>query len=132
LEESLLALSPLVVGTVWTFGLMHLFHVDLNLANSLFMPLVVGAGVEYGIIVLQRWRQQRREGETSVVLPVSTARGVLLAGLTTTIGFGSLCISSHQGIFSLGLLTTIGSLCILAAALIFLPALLAWRAKRRR
>jgi predicted RND superfamily exporter protein len=50
--------------------------------------------------------------------------GVILAGLTTTVGFGSLCISAHQGIFSLGLLTTIGSLAILAAAVFFLPALL--------
>jgi predicted RND superfamily exporter protein len=59
-----------------------------------------------------------------VALPFSTAMGVLLAGLTTTVGFGSLCITAHRGIFSLGLLTTIGSLAILAAAVLFLPALL--------
>jgi predicted RND superfamily exporter protein len=100
---------------------MHLFGVNLNLANSLFLPLVVGAAVEYAIIILHRWRQ--REGH-KIILPASTARGVILAGLTTTVGFGSLCISSHQGIFSLGLLTTIGSLTILAAAVLFLPAFL--------
>ena len=55
----LAALSPLVMGTLWTLGLMHLFGIDLNLANTIFMPLVVGAGVEYGIIVVQRWQQSR-------------------------------------------------------------------------
>lgn len=120
--STLMAMMPLVVGTTWTFGLIHLVRVDLNLANSIFLPLVVGAGVEYGIIIVQRWRQ--RSGPEDAVLPFSTGTGVILAGLTTTVGFGSLTISEHQGIHSLGLLTTIGSLSVLAAAVIFLPALL--------
>jgi len=33
-------------------------------------------------------------------------------------------ISSHRGIFSLGMLTVIGSLAVLAAAVILLPAVL--------
>jgi len=122
-KTAFLALTPLFVGTVWTLGFMHLFPIDLNLANSLFLPLVVGAGVEYGIIIMYRWRQKEKDKE-GVVLPFSTAMGIILAGLTTTVGFCRLCISTHQGIFSLGLLTTIGSLCILAAAILFLPAIL--------
>ena len=116
------ALAPLVLGTLWTLGLMHVFGIDLNLANTIFMPLVVGAGVEYGIIVVQRWRQASDRLRFS--LPITTGTGVILAGLSTTVGFCSLIISSHEGIHSLGLLTTIGSLCVLAAAVLFLPALL--------
>ncbi len=123
LRSTLLALLPLVVGTVWTFGFMHVLRVDLNLANSIFLPLVVGASVEYAILILYRWGQRDKE-KPGTVLPRSTALGVILAGFTTTVGFGSLCISSHQGIFSLGLLTTVGSLAILAAAIFLLPALL--------
>jgi len=118
----LAVLMPLFLGTLWTFGLMHLFGLDLNLANSIFMPLVVGAGVEYGIIVVQRWRQSPDAKRFS--LPASTGTGVILAGLTTTVGFGSLTISEHRGIHSLGVLTTIGSLAVLGAAVLFLPALL--------
>ena len=61
-----------------------------------------------------------REGS----VPWSTGWGVVLAGLSTTIGFGSLTISEHQGVHSLGLLTTIGSLSVLGAAVLFLPALI--------
>ena len=118
----LAALAPLVMGTLWTLGLMHVFGIDLNLANTIFMPLVVGAGVEYGIIVVQRWKQSSDPAAFS--LPVSTGMGVVLAGLSTTVGFCSLMISGHQGIHSLGVLTTIGSLCVLGAAVLFLPALL--------
>ncbi len=117
----LMAMLPLLVGTAWTMGLMRLFGVDLNLANSLFLPLIVGAGVEYGIIIMQRWLQQNNSG---VELPFSTGKGVILAALTTTVGFGSLMVASHRGIFSLGLLATIGSLSVVAAAVILLPAIL--------
>jgi predicted RND superfamily exporter protein len=118
--STFLAMMPLVLGTVWTFGVMHGFGVDLNLANSIFLPLVVGAGVEYGIIIVQRWRHR----EAGMILPSSTGQGVILAGLTTTVGFGSLTLSSHRGLYSLGLLTMVGSLVILAAAVLVLPALL--------
>ncbi len=127
LPSTALAMTPLVVGTVWTFGVMHVFGVNLNLANSIFLPLVVGAGVEYGVIIIQRWRQ----GEAGVILPSSTGQGVILAGLTTTVGFGSLTLSSHRGLYSLGLLTMIGSLVILAAAILLLPALLQLLTDRR-
>jgi len=49
---------------------------------------------------------------------------VALAALTTTLGFGSLMVSGHQGTFSLGLLATVGSLSVLLASLSILPAFL--------
>lgn len=118
----LLAFVPLALGTVWTVGIMGLANVQFNLANSIFMPLVVGAGVEYAVIILSRWREGRLlPGH----LPVSTTKGVALAALTTTAGFGALMISHHRGIFSLGFISWVGSLCVLAAAVMVLPAVLA-------
>ncbi|MBW2147513.1 MAG: MMPL family transporter [Deltaproteobacteria bacterium] len=122
LIHAFMVMMPLVVGTAWTMGLMRFLGVDFNLANSIFLPLIVGAGVEYGIIIIDRWRQHEGGDTGNVTLPFSTAKGVILAGLTTTVGFGSLAISDHQGIHSLGLLAMVGSLCILAAAILFLPA----------
>ncbi len=123
LYQAFLVMTPLIMGTVWTLGLMDIFGVGFNLANSLFLPLIVGAGVEYGIIILQR-RRQDGVSKDGTAIPLSTAKGVILAGLTTAVGFGSLTIAHHQGIASLGLLAMIGSLSILIAAVIFLPALM--------
>jgi uncharacterized protein len=118
---ALLAMIPLFVGTAWTLAMIRCFGINLNLANSVFLPMIVGAGVEYAIIILQRWRQG---GNGNIVLPYSTGKGVILAGLSTTVGFASLMISSHQGVYSLGLLTTVGSLAVLAAAVLLLPAIM--------
>jgi predicted RND superfamily exporter protein len=119
---TILALVPLWVGTCLTLFLMLLLGLSFNQANVLFLPLILGEGIEFGIIILTRW--QLEGSAKAITLPVSTAKGVALASLTTTVGFGSLMISSHQGTFSLGLLATVGSLCVLWASLRLLPALL--------
>ncbi len=118
---TLVSLIPLVAGTVWTVGIMGATGFDFNLANSIFMPLVVGAGVEYGVIILHRWKEGRVGYGR---LPFSTGKGVILAALTTTIGFGALMISHHRGIFSLGFVAWAGSICVLASAIFILPAIL--------
>jgi len=125
---ALLAFVPLALGGLWTVGMMGLANIQFNLANSVFMPLVVGAGVEYAVIILSRWREGRMiPGH----IPVSTAKGVILAALTTTVGFGALMISHHRGIFSLGFVAWAGSLCVLLSALIILPAILAGMAPQK-
>lgn len=122
LRLTLLAFLPLALGIAWTVGIMGLADVQFNLANSIFMPLVVGAGVEYAVIILSRWKEGRMlPGH----IPLSTGKGVILAALTTTVGFGVLMISHHRGIFSLGFVTWAGSLCVLLSALFILPAVLA-------
>jgi predicted RND superfamily exporter protein len=119
---TILALIPLIVGTSLTLGLMWLLEVPFNQANVLFLPLILGEAVEYGIIILVRWQQEK--SARVITLPAGTAKGVLLAALTTAVGFGSLMISGHRGTFSLGLLSAVGSLSVLLAALSVLPALL--------
>ncbi|MCU0587347.1 MAG: MMPL family transporter [Syntrophobacteraceae bacterium] len=118
---SLLALAPLAFGTLWTLGIMGAANLHFNLANSMFVPLVLGAGVEYGVVIVHRWK----DGDLPHgAIPLSTLKGVLLAALTTTVGFGMLMISHHRGIFSLGFVAWAGSLCVLLAAVLLLPSLL--------
>ena len=122
LRLTILALVPLIVGTSLTLSLMWLLEVPFNQANVLFLPLILGEAVEYGIIILVRWQQEK--SARVITLPAGTAKGVLLAALTTAVGFGSLMISGHHGTFTLGLLSAVGSLSVLLAALSVLPALL--------
>jgi hopanoid biosynthesis associated RND transporter like protein HpnN len=122
LTLSLLALVPLFFGLGLTLNLMWVLGISFNQANVIFLPLLLGQSVEFGIIILTRW--QLEKFARALTLPASTAKGVALAALTTTVGFGSLMVSGHWGVFSLGLLATVGSLSMLVGALTFLPALL--------
>jgi uncharacterized membrane protein YdfJ with MMPL/SSD domain len=61
---------------------------------------------------------------TPLPLPQSTGRAVVFSALSTIIGFGSLMISHHRGIWSIGLLLTIGVGSVLVASLTALPSVL--------
>ncbi len=127
LRASLLGLVPMVLGVLWTIGLMYVCGVKFNLANIWGLPLIIGTAAEFGLNVILSHLEGRAHGGPLVAR--SAVLGVTLNGITTMVGFGSLMIASHQGIFSLGLLLTLGSACGLAAALLVLPVVLKLTAK---
>jgi predicted RND superfamily exporter protein len=119
--DTLAAGLPLVLGLGWTLGVMCLVNFAFDLANVWALPLLVGTGAEYGIVLVVRRREAGTAGPPGVSR--STVLAVLLNGLTTIAGFGSLLVAQHRGIFGLGLLLTIGTATSLVAALVVLPAL---------
>jgi hypothetical protein len=72
--------------------------------------------------IVLRYMEGRDHG--GPLIARSTMMAVLVNGLTTVVGFGSLMIADHRGIFGLGLLLTLGTVTSLLAALIVLPVLL--------
>jgi uncharacterized protein len=121
-RETLLALLPLALGLVWTVGVMWLFDLRFNLANVWGLPLIIGTSAEFGLNVVMNYMEGREHGGPLVTR--STVMAVILNGLTTIVGFGSLMISRHQGIYGLGLLLTVGATCALIASLVVLPVVL--------
>jgi len=127
-RESVLATVSLVLGTLCTVGLMFVFGLPFNLGNVFGFPLILGAGAEFGLNVVLRYGEARHLGGPR--LPRSTFFAVLVNGLTTVVGFGSLMVAAHRGIFGLGLLLTLGMIATLGASLLVLPVLLRWTEPR--
>jgi hypothetical protein len=122
LRAALVVLLPVVVGSLWTLGIMDLIGISFNLANLVILPLIIGIGVVNGVHIVHRYREETEK--TINVLSKSTGRGVILSSLTTMIGFGSLMVADHQGVYSLGLVLTLGVGCCLIASITLLPAIL--------
>ncbi len=120
LSSVFLALLPVAVGSIWMGGLMGLFHIPLNPANIMTLPLVIGIGVTNGIHILNRFAEEK----TASLLSKSTGKAVFVSGLTAIAGFGSLILARHQGIRSLGEVMSIGVTMCMIAGLTFLPAVL--------
>jgi hypothetical protein len=123
LRETMLALLPLALGLVWTGGLMALFRLDFNMGNIFGLPLILGVAVEYGLNVVIRYGEGWHDA-TAPLVGRSTILGVFVNGLSNIVGFGSLMLADHRGIFGLGLLITLGTAASLMAALVVLPVLL--------
>ena len=54
----------------------------------------------------------------------ATAGAVFYSAMTTTLSFGTLALSGHEGMHTLGVMLTIGMFWTVVANLVFLPALL--------
>jgi predicted RND superfamily exporter protein len=119
---ALWSLLPVALGLVWSAGILALAGVELDLFSVFGLLMCVGIGEDYGVHLLHR-RAREQSGGMSVAL-TETGPAVLLGGVTTIIGFGSLAFSSYGPLHALGLVTSVTVACCLVAALLVLPALL--------
>jgi len=121
LKGTLLSLVPLGVGLALLLGGLGATGTDFNFVSVLSLPLLLGTGIDYGVHLYERIRH---DGALGPALAHS-GKALILSALTTTIGFGSLMLSVHRGVFGLGLVTSLGILLCLLATLVLLPALVA-------
>ncbi len=84
--------------------------------------MIVGIGVDSAIHLLGRFYENERHNMRLAI--ERTGRAIVVTGLTTIFGFGSLSIASFRGIREIGFLAIVGTICTLFASLIFLPAIL--------
>ncbi len=118
--DSLFALIPMIFGLLWLLIIMGIFRIPLNFANFFAIPILIGIGIENGVQLMHRFKER---GDFAIA-GKSTGTGVILTALTTIAGFGTLLIAKHKGVFSLGLVMSIGVFTCLMAAMIVLPVML--------
>jgi len=120
IRHALLAALPLALGMLQTLGLMGLVGIDLNPANLIGIPLILGIAVDYGVHIVH----DALERPAPYRISPSTANSVLVDALTTILGFGALMVASHRGLESLGRVLTLGVTMCTITSLVFLPALI--------
>ncbi len=120
-----LTLVPLMVAVVATLELCVVIGLQLNFANIIALPLLLGVGVAFKIYYVMAWRA----GETNF-LQSSLTRAVVFSACTTATAFGSLWFSHHPGTSSMGELMALSLATTLSAAVLFQPALLATQRDR--
>lgn len=121
LWQPLLVFVPLGLAALFSFAIMQVTGLNLNMANILVVPLIFGLGVDAGIHVVHRYQVS---GSIQALFESSTARAVLISALTTIGTFFSLSFSPHKGAASIGLLLFVAISLMLLATFVVLPALL--------
>lgn len=117
----LLSLLPPVAGALLTMGTLGALHVDLNPANLIILPLILGIGVDNGVHVMHDFRLQKLgDYRTSP----SLINALFLTSMSNMAGFASMILAPHRGLRSIGLVLTIGVASCLFISAVLLPALL--------
>jgi predicted RND superfamily exporter protein len=141
LRGVLLPLASVLISTVWTIGIMNLFHVSFSIITNVIPVVLLATGSAYGIHVVSAFGESPPPGEgrreraarslSMVAVPV------LLAGLTTVAGFLSFVFGSYLTMIrEFGVFSSLGVLLALVVSLTFVPAVLSYlgpsAAERRR
>ncbi len=121
LVYTFMAMCPCILGAAVMYGSMALFHVDLNPANLIVLPLILGIGVDVGVHVVHDFRHHTKG---RYEMSGSTFNSIILTTTTSIVGFGSMMVSAHRGLYSLGLVLSIGLAGTLFVAIVLLPAIL--------
>ncbi len=126
LKFTSLAFMPLILGLIILFGIMALLNIQFNMANFFSIPILIGSGIDYGVQIVHRFR----ETKSANIITRSTGSAIILHALTTIMGFGTLMITDHRGIFSLGLIMTIGTATVFFTSIMVLPSVLKYLEKK--
>jgi uncharacterized protein len=117
--DVLVTLIPLIVAGLITLEICALANFQLNYANIIALPVLLGVGVAFKIYYVTAWRR----GESNFLESVLT-RAVFYSTLLTATAFGSLWVSNQPGISSMGKLLALSLVCTLTSAALFQPALM--------
>ncbi|MGC4115662.1 MAG: MMPL family transporter [Myxococcales bacterium] len=124
----------LAVGTLVTFAFTRATIGHLNIATAFLSSIVMGNGINFGIMLLSRHLEERRGGrawlEALAVAVSSTLTGTLAASLTASVAYASLVITDFRGFRHFGIIGGAGMVFCWLAAYTVLPALLAIAERR--
>jgi hopanoid biosynthesis associated RND transporter like protein HpnN len=116
-----LAIFPLVLAVIWRTGLMGWVDIPFNPANVVTLPLIIGIDVAYGVYIVDRYREDR----CITMFSTSTGKAIVMTGLASLAGFVSLLVSRYEGMFSIGLLMSLGIAIGMVTTIVVLPQILA-------
>src|SRR6266511_3721492 len=122
---------PLLVGAFVTFGLGNVFVGHLNTNTAFLGSIVVGNGINVGLIFFARYLEERRGGRAPApameVAVRETWLGTLTAALAAGAAYASLMSTDFRGFSQFGLIGGIGmTLSWITSYLVTPPLVLAW------
>ncbi len=124
----LVPLATVLISVAWTVATIVALGYSLNMITALVPPLLMILTLSYAMYVVSDFRLSAhgmlaQEAETAEILR-NISFPILLAGLTTAIGFSSLYLSELSAIREFGLFSVIGIIYATIISLTFTPSLL--------
>ena len=128
ISGGLLSIIPLALSTVYTFGLMGLTGMRLNVATAMTTGIAVGVGVDFAVQFIHRFRDEylrtRNDRQAVRNALVTTGKGIIFNTLSVSCGFLVFMGSRFQALRDFGWLIALTMCTCAVGTLIFLPPLI--------
>ena len=118
---ALIAFIPMAVSMGLVVGIMHLTGLQFNIVNIILATFIFGQGDDYTIFVLEGCLYELKTGKKILS---QYKQSIILSALMMLIGIGVLVFAKHPAMFSLGVVTLIGMVCVVSMAYFLPPSLL--------
>ncbi len=116
----------LTAGVLATFAFTKLTVGSLNLASAFLSSIVIGNGINFGLVLLARYQEERlREPDPDVALRAAVrgaAPGTLAAALAAAVAYLSLTVTPFRGFRDFGIIAAAGMTLCWISAFTVLPA----------
>ena len=116
----------LVICTTIAFGAAALTVGHLNAATAFLGAIIAGNGVNYGILLVARYLEERERHlapEAMAAAITATVRPTIIASLGAAIAYGSLAATSFRGFSDFAAIGSIGMVVCWIGSYVLLPAL---------
>ena len=136
----ILLVGTLGVATMYAFGAAALTIGHLNAATAFLGAIIAGNGINYGILLISRFLEERRDTSRDdagidvafAEAIVGTIRPTAVASLGASIAYGSLAATSFKGFADFAVIGAIGMTLCWIESYLLLPALVLRFGRRTR
>jgi len=122
-----LLIGTLALATAVSFGDAALTIGHLNAATAFLGAIIAGNGVNYGILLIARYLEERRTHDVEDALAIAirgTLSPTLVASFGASIAYGSLAATSFKGFADFAVIGAAGMILCWLASYLLLPALM--------
>jgi hypothetical protein len=122
-----LLVGTIGIATAATFGATALTVGHLNAATAFLGAIIAGNGINYGILIIARYLEERTKLGVDDALARAirfTLRPTAVASLGASIAYGSLAATSFKGFADFAVIGAVGMILCWLASYTLLPALL--------
>lgn len=121
----LFSLAVIIVGVVWSIGLLVLFGFKISVLTGLIPPLLIVIGIPNCIMILNKYHtgfaihQNKMRALARAIEKVGVS--LMLANVTTAIGFAVFCSTDTQMLFEFGIVSSISVILTYLISLMLVP-----------
>ncbi len=124
--DLLLGVTALVMTLVWTFGFMGYANIPFSDSMVTVFPLLLAVGIDFGIHIINRYREERAEGaaitEAMRLTSTQLTAAFLIVTITTVFSFIANLTSSLDSTREFGIVAAAGMVFTFLIFGVFLPA----------
>lgn len=124
-RATLISIVIVIIGVMWTFGLLGLFHFEITVLTALVPSLVIVIGIPNCIFLTNKYQQEfishgnKARALQRVITKVGTA--TLMTNLTTAAGFATFVITNSELLKEFGIISSLSIITLFFLCLIIIP-----------